>query len=191
MKSNLKSLSINDLCSFNKVPNSVLQNYGVSQVFLDVGFDTDDGKGLFGKDPDVYYCKTDIHASDFRLEGSGGIYIVDGSMNVDGTFVLTAADAYTVLVVLGDLKVSHDLIHQMDSQLVIFGHTAVGGTMWINLSDAGFTVFRGPVSASRWYQTNDSVENSLLFQKAPNGKKISEQDSDFKNCQTLFESYCY
>ena len=181
-------MEVEKIANFKQVDSSNLKKYKVNAALKDVGFDGEDGTELFGQIPNVYLISENIISKENTvLNGTGGIYIIDGSLNVQGDLTFFAYDSYTILVVNGDLNVSGNLIQYADTQLIINGNTKVDKTLWINLSDAGFTVFRGNVECESWCQTNDSVEDSLITIKQIGGNKISENDSEYEDLYEKFE----
>jgi hypothetical protein len=136
---------IGDLCDWSEAGERALEDYGVGEFFDTAGLD-DVGADLFGSAARVF-----VHHGDIRVDGGFAtfaqgyaVYVIDGSLTVDGPFVFTAGDLHTVLIVTGDL-VARELVQAMDSQLGVKGKTVVDGLLWIDVSDAGFSIFRGPV----------------------------------------------
>lgn len=183
-------MQIEQLANFEKVDSINLKKYKVNQAFLDVGFDDEEGIGLFGQEPDVFLVTENIASEkqNITVQGAGGVYIIDGSLSIDGDLIFYAYDAYTILVVTGDLNVTGNLIQYQDTQVVVLGNTKVEKTLWLNLSDAGFTVFRGSVFAENWCQTNDSVDDSLITDEQINGRQISKSDADYKDMYEQFDN---
>ncbi len=181
-------MEVEKFAKFKQVDLSNLKKYKINIALKDVGFDGEDGTELFGQIPNVYLFSENIILSENTiLNGTGGVYIIDGSLNVDGDFTFFAYDSYTILVINGDLSVSGNLIQYADTQFIVSGNTKVNKTLWLNLSDAGFTVFRGNVETESWCQTNDSVEDSLITIKQIEGYKISDNDSEYENLYEKFE----
>jgi hypothetical protein len=186
----VKVVEIDSLAKFEKAEISDLEKYGVGQALQDTGHDDRQGLSLFGGLPQVYLTKNNIKLTeDIRLDGLGGVYIIDGSLTVEASLVFTAADSYTVLVVTGNLIVSKDFVQQMDTQLIVLGDTQISGIMWIDVSDAGFSVFRGKVSVNTWAQANDSVEKSLFFTQDPNGRKLEYNWKEGSEYRKLYEKF--
>lgn len=105
-----------------------------------------------------------------------GIYVIDGSLEVDGAFTFFTHDAYTVLVITGDFTAAH-FQQGGDTQLIVLGKTMVAGYLRLDLSDAGFAAFRGAVTCTEWSQSNTDVEADLpTFAKKPKGTQRTAPD---------------
>lgn len=141
-------MEIRALCKWKEADTAAaLKRYALTALFEKYGIGAS-AEDLFGEVPTTY-----VHAGDLTIKKSllldaqgHGIFIVDGSLTIDGAFTYYTADAYTVLVVTGDLHAAH--FHQAwDTQLVVFGETTIDGLLYIDVSDAGFALFRGPVTS--------------------------------------------
>jgi hypothetical protein len=187
----MENIEIENITKFEHADVSALETHGVAQAFIDVGLDDRKGEALFGEVPEVYVLSGNVSLEkDTYITGTGGVYIVNGSLSAKGELIFSAADANTVLVITGDLIVSKNFAQTMDCQLIILGDAKIGGILWIDVSDAGFTVFRGAVSASAWAQTNDSVDQSLLFAKPVVGRELEynwDEGSEYRSLAEKFQ----
>lgn len=165
-----------DVCPWVQETPEILDRWSIGHVFAEVGFDGPSPTHLWGRMPEIYRHTGDVTlpAETFLAEGFG-IYILDGHLRCEGVLRFAVADAYAMLVVTGDLDVG-ELVQGLDTQLVVIGATRVQQTAWIDLSDAGFSVFRGPFETARWYQANDSVDKSLVFHRSPEGDALVHGD---------------
>lgn len=133
------------LCDWAESDDDAMARHGVGDLLEAAGWDGA-GEDLFGGPPEVR-----VHTGDVVIDGpfamyaqGNGVFILDGSLTVNGPLVFTAADMYTVLVVTGDLRV-RDLVQAWDTQLAVKGKTTIDGALFIDVSDAGFSIFEGPV----------------------------------------------
>lgn len=168
-----KKRDIHGLCTWSEADLKALAKFKLSPLFKKLGIGAQ-AQDLFGEPPAVF-----VHTGDVSIDGSvlcdadgHGVFIIDGDLSIDGAFTFFASDAYTVLVVTGDLHAGH--LHQArDTQLVVFGETTIAGLLFIDLSDAGFAAFRGPVT-SKDRVLGDHVESGLpMFATAPEGAERS------------------
>lgn len=177
-----------ELCSWAEADDDVAEHHGVGDVLEAAGWDPE-GTDLFGRPPDVY-----VHSGDVVIDGpcsmyaqGNGVFILDGSLTVNGPFVFYAHDLHTLLIIAGDLH-AHHLVQASDSQLVVKGKTAVDGLLFLDVSDAGFSHFAGPVISRYRVIGNRSAP---AFAIEPTGTelptvptstafraKFSDQDSD-------------
>lgn len=121
--------------------------FGLTKIFerLEIGAHAE---ALFGEPPRAYLHKGDLNINGSELVDGGGfgVFVLDGSLHVQGTFTFSSYDAYTVLVVTGDVYAANfQQLH--DTQVVVFGNVVIDGSLRIDISDAGFTVFKGSVKA--------------------------------------------
>lgn len=165
--------TIDELCSWKKADTQkTLAAHGLGALFASLGVGRL-AEDLFGEVPATYVHRGDVrHRKPVLCDARGhGIYVVDGSLCVDGPFTFFTADAYTILVVTGDL-VASDLVQAWDTQLVVLGATKLNGLLFVDLSDAGFAVFRGPFT-SRERRISVGVESDVpMFAKTPKGKLV-------------------
>ena len=123
---------------------------------------------LFGEVPKTFLHDGDLRLADTSLDADGhGVFVIEGSLRVDGDFTFSAFDAYTVLVVTGDLEASRfEQLH--DTQLIVMGATTVRGLLRINVDDAGFALFRGPVTTGDLEVVDNGVGSDVpMFAKKP------------------------
>ncbi len=166
-------MSIDDVCTWKTAATTkTLAGYQLDKLFAKLGIGAS-AQDLFGEIPTTYVHEGDVrHQTPLACDAQGnGIYILDGSLTVDGAFTFYTADAYTILVITGDL-VASDLVQAWDTQLVVLGATKLAGLLYLDLSDAGFAVFRGAVT-SRERHVSIGVESDVpVFAKAPKGKLL-------------------
>lgn len=176
-RSRTKPPNIESLCSWKQVDTAqTLKRLKLSTLFkkADLG---EFGEQLFGEQPRTFVHEGDVTLSDSVLLNADGhgVFIITGSLHVKGTFTFDAYDAYTVLVVLGDVT-AENLQQTNDTQLFVLGQTDIARVLHLNVSDAGLTVFRGAVSAKDIYVNDNGVANDVpIFARKPKGRR-REQD---------------
>ncbi|HEX7666757.1 MAG TPA: hypothetical protein VF407_19650 [Polyangiaceae bacterium] len=170
---------IHGLCSWKKAPTAAtLKRVGVAALFEKFGIGAS-AQDLFGEEPATF-----VHEGDVVLDGptlleaqGNGVFVVDGSLTIDGAFTFYGADAYTVLVVTGDLRAAH-FQQAQDTQLVVLGETKIDGLLSLDLSDAGFALFRGPVTSRDRVVAENGVDYAVpMFAKKPKGTARTFDDS--------------
>lgn len=169
----MATASIEEVCRWKKVDTAkTLSRFKLDRLFekLGIGALAED---LFGEVPATHLHTGDVrHREPLACNAQGhGVFIVDGSLTVEGAFTFYTADAYTVLVVTGDLHAA-DLVQAWDTQLVVLGATRLAGLLAVEPSDAGFAVFRGPVTCRHWWARVDVERDVPLFAKPPKGKRL-------------------
>lgn len=163
-------MSIDDLGTWKAADTAkTLARYKLDKLLSKVGIGAL-AEELFGEVPRTY-----VHKGNVRLRAplacnaqGHGIYVLDGSLTVDGAFTFYTADAYTILVITGDL-VAHDLVQAWDTQLIVLGATRLAGLLHVDVSDAGFAAFRGPVTSRERYVAVGVDRDVSVFAKAPKG----------------------
>ncbi|MGC4122201.1 MAG: hypothetical protein QM765_47995 [Myxococcales bacterium] len=114
---------------------------------------------LFGVEPEHFL----IHRGDLHLVGpqrfrhvpdrdNRTIFVVDGSLTVDGALALDNSDAYTPLWVRGSLTAT-ELVLACDACLFVEGQLEVKGVLVTDLSDAGHLVVHGATAAKAWIKS--------------------------------------
>jgi hypothetical protein len=148
-----------------------LARYKLDTLFEKYGIGAN-AEDLFDEVPATYVHKGDIAVKKpLLLDAKGhGIFIIDGSLTIDGAFTYYTADAYTILVITGDFHAAH-YYQAQDTQLVVLGETTIDGLLYINVSDAGFAVFRGPVTSRDRLIHQDVLSDVPMFAKRPTGKE--------------------
>lgn len=171
-------MAIDEICKWKKADTKkTLARLGLDKLFEAEGIGPL-AEDLFGEVP-ATFTKTGnvVHHGPVLCDAQGhGIYIIEGSLVVDGAFTFYTADAYTVLVVTGDLVAEH-LVQAWDTQLVVLGQTKVKGLVYLDVSDAGFSVFRGTVTSKerltddnrhRWQGPSEPDEiHAALLRREP------------------------
>lgn len=174
-----KPKDIHALCTWKRTDTAkALSKYGLDKLFASYGIGAK-GEDLFGEVPATYVHVGDVEIKSLALYAQGhGIFIIEGSLSIDGVFTFYASDAYTVLVVTGDVTATH-WNQAWDTQLVVFGKTTIAGLLWLDLSDAGFALFRGPASSRDRVITNTSVEADVpMFATKPKGMLREDLHAD-------------
>ncbi len=171
-KQRAKPIDIRGLCRWATADTAAtLKRLGISKLFAKLGIGAT-AEGLFGSVPATQVHKGDVTvAKGTLIDADGnGIFIIEGSLTVKGPLTFTASDAYTVLVVTGDLMAEH-VLQAMDTQLVVLGTTTIAGLLYIDVSDAGFTMFRGPVTSLDRIVVDNNVDYAVpRFAKKPVGR---------------------
>ncbi len=181
----LKQIEIDNLAKFKPTDNLKLDVYGVSKALTDIGF-SENGEDLFGEPIDeIYVTKKDVQVNNIVVEGTGGVFVIDGNLNIKGNMIFWGSDAYSILVITGDLTVENNLLLLEDVQLIVLGNTIVKNSLWLNFSDAGFGVFRGTVNTKTWCQYTD---NEITFDKGIVGKDIKNNNYD-ENIKLLEKNF--
>ncbi|AKU98351.1 hypothetical protein AKJ09_05015 [Labilithrix luteola] len=163
--------SIDDLCPWTGADGGV---QATVKAFLDsADLSVTD---LFGKKPKVLVHRGDVHVEKgFATYAQGnGVFVIDGSLNVAGPLVFTASDLHTVLIVTGNLHATQ-LAQISDTQLGVGGTTTVDGLLWLDVSDAGFSVFRGPVSSRDRFV---GARSAAQFEQGVTGRFLEEPGLD-------------
>jgi hypothetical protein len=181
----LKQIEIDDLAKFKETDNSKLAIYGVSKALADIGL-SEDGEDLFG-DPieEIYVCEKDVIADNIVMEGTGGVFVIDGNLNIKKNMIFFGSDAYSILVVKGNLTVEDNLLLLEDVQLIVLGNTIVKDSLWLNFSDAGFGMFRGSLESKTYCQYSDT---EATLNKEIVGIDITGNDYD-ENIKLLEEKF--
>ena len=161
---------IHALCSWRKADTGeTLARLGLGKLFAKHGIGKN-AEDLFGEVPATYIHAGDVHhRGPVSCDAQGhGIFVIEGSLAIDGAFTFFTADAYTILVITGDLSAAH--LHQAwDTQLVVLGTTTIAGLLFIDVSDAGFALFRGPVSSRDRVVSSEVTGGVAMFAKKPKG----------------------
>ncbi len=165
-------MEIRALCKWKKVNTAAtLKRYKLAALLEKYGIGAS-AEELFGEVPTTWVHEGDITVKKpLLLDARGhGIFIVDGSLTINGALTYYTADAYTVLVITGDLHAAH--FHQAwDTQLVVFGRTTIDGLLCIDVSDAGFALFRGPVTSRDRLVRGTTAGSVPMFAKKAKGKE--------------------
>ncbi len=178
----MKPTDIYSLCEWNECDTAkMLKSLKLDKLLAQIGIGKH-AQDLFGEVPNTLIHKGDVNApkSSLCYAQGHGIFVIDGNLDIDGAFTFYAADAYTLLIVTGDLHVKN--LHQAwDTQLIVLGKTTIDGLILIETSDAGFSVFRGTVT-SKDRVINEHVECGVpMFAKKPKGTErrlAKEQSTD-------------
>ena len=141
---------------------------------------------LFGEVPETF-----MHADGGEtLDGNvclhrpedHGYYVVDGDLTVDGVLCLTVWDVTNIFVVAGDLT-AKGIVLDSDVQLYVLGATTLSGPLISSLSDAGFAMFRGPVTARGRFDL--SYGETVFKDDAP--EREEQLDDEFAAYEDLLE----
>ena len=118
VKNGLKTMkkNISKLAKFKRIDPNVLEKYGVTDALLETGCHESIELGLFGEPAKIFFSQQNADFENVEINGEGGIYIVDGSLSVKGSLTFAAFDAYTFLVITGNLNVSADFIQKEDEK---------------------------------------------------------------------------
>jgi hypothetical protein len=168
----MERIDIHGLCKWTQADTrQTLKAHGLDNLFATFGIGAW-CEELFGQVPETYVFKGDIKRDEpLLLDAKGnGVYVIDGSVDVRSAFTYYTADAYTVLVITGDLHAGH-YVQAWDTQLVVLGTTTIDGLLHINVSDAGFALFRGPVTSKDRVISSSNVASDVpMFAKKPKGR---------------------
>tara|TARA_B110001454_G_scaffold219204_1_gene252218 strand:+ start:35538 stop:36146 length:609 start_codon:yes stop_codon:yes gene_type:complete len=135
------------LCQWIEIDSKQSEKYDVAFYFEQADLDPQ-GVDLFGELPKIYLHKGDLKLDkSFSMYAQGfGVFILDGSLEVDGTFGFYTADAYTVLIITGEIRVKNMAIG-WDSQLGVGRSLIADQILWVSLSHAGFLVIKETIKA--------------------------------------------
>jgi hypothetical protein len=84
-----------------------------------------------------------------------GVFVIDGDLEVAGSLAFYAADAYTTLIVRGSFR-AENFVQGWDSQFAVRGIAQVRELVYLDPSDAGFSVFEAGVKSKYRYVRSDS-----------------------------------
>lgn len=135
--------------------------HGIDRLFTALGIGPD-ARDLFGAPAKAHHYEGDVHhAKDVVIEPDDlGVYVIDGSLRVDGTLSLSGHDAYSVLVVTGDLEAAN-VLQEEDVMLIVLGETRAKNLVYVSPSDAGFVHFAEGLAARDVVSAGSDVESDL------------------------------
>lgn len=164
-----------ELCDWEQISPEQAEPYGYGACFSSLGM-AENGEDLFGEVPEFYLHRGDIELDEsITLNANGNaIFIVDGNLIGPHTFCFYTYDAYTFLLIRGNL-VLENYVQGADSQLGVLGSIMVKNTIWMDLSDAGFFAAQGAVNAAcHWVGTGGFIHVATLA--FPEQTKSAESD---------------
>jgi hypothetical protein len=141
---------------------------------------------LFGEEPESY-----LHADggetlpgDICLHRPDdfGYYVIDGDLTVEGALCLSVWDTTNVVIVAGDIN-AEGLVLDADVQLYVLGETHLNGPLISSLSDAGYALFEGPVTATGRFELGSG--ETVFDSGAPDLQEML--DDEFIEYEDLLE----
>ncbi len=112
---------------------------------FDHAFDGDDLETFFGDAPETIA----VLKGDVKVQGpislgetEPGVWVIDGSLTVDGVLTMNAYDNHNVLLVTGDVECTN-LSVSWEADLLVLGSLKVKGVFLSSNSDGGQTIVHG------------------------------------------------
>jgi hypothetical protein len=164
-----------------EIPGAHWQSMPTEEAVRDFAIDTDDFDSFFDSPAELRDVL--VHRGDLLVDGPLAIngekcrlYVIDGSLTINGLFSFENLDRYTSLYVTGSVK-AQNMICLWDALLAIGKSLHVKDLLVTYLKDAGSFVVKDSLSAGAWIEAGD--HGNIKFARKPKARLLSSAEDNY------------